>query len=180
MDKPDFIKTTQEQKQALFVGWDNGTHHTAMRTHHEGFPDWFNFKWHINHFEINRSYPVFTGCSLDDDPGNGDVNVGDTTGFINRGLDWKVIQDTHSDYEILVSNKMPVATYPVYVNITPRHCQKFKDLQQPTVYAYNINADGKIIDKKILKIEKGLATYDKFAITSRAGNTLLIKKNKKK
>jgi hypothetical protein len=176
MDKPDFIKTTQEQKQALFAGWDNGTHHTAMRKHHEAFPDLNDFKWHINHFAINRSYPVFTGCSLDDDSGNGDVNVGDTTGYINHGLDWKVIRDTDSDYEILIMNNLSEATYPVYVNITPRRYQKFRDFNKSTVYACNINADGKVIEKKILKIDNDLITYDKFAITSAAGNTLLIKK----
>lgn len=178
--KPDFIKAAQVQKQALFVGWDNGTHSTAMRKPLEGFPNWYDFKWYINHFAINMSYPVFTGCSIDDDFGNGDLNDGDTAGFINHGLDWKVKRDTHSEYKISFTITLPEVTYPVYVNVTPRRCQNFKNFKNSTVYAYNINADGKIIDKKILKIGKSLTTYDKFAITSPAGNTLLIQKDKKK
>ncbi len=176
--KPAFIKAVQEQKQALFVGWDNGTHSTAMRKHYDDFPNWFDFNWHINHFAINKSYPVFTKCSLDDNPGDGDTNVGDTTGFINRGLDWKVISDTNSRYQLLVMINRPVFTYPIYVNITPRRYQKFQGANNSYVYAYNINAEGKVIEKKKLIIKEGLITYDKFAITSSSGNRLLISREK--
>lgn len=175
--KPALIKAAQQQKQAMFVGWDNGTHATAMRKPHEGFPNWFNFKWHIDHFAINKSFPALTGCSLDSDPGNGQLNVGDTTGYINRGFDWKIISDSKSDYQISLSTKQPQATYPAYVNVTPRRCQQFHNMSNATVYAYNINPKGEIIEKKVLKADKnGLITYDKFALTSAEGNTLVISK----
>jgi hypothetical protein len=176
--KPAFINTLQGLKQSIFVGWDNGTHSTAMRKPYEGFPDWYDFKWYINHFAINKSYPVFTECTLDDQLGNGDVNVGDTAGFINRGLNWKVISDTKSDYRILITLELPDVTYPVFVNITPRRRQHFTGNNKTIVYAYNINDKEMIIEKKILAINKSIFTYEKFAITSPAGNVLLVQKDK--
>jgi uncharacterized protein affecting Mg2+/Co2+ transport len=72
----------------------------------------------------------------------------------------------------------PVFTYPIYVNITPRRYQKFQGANNSYVYAYNINAEGKVIEKKKLIIKEGLITYDKFAITSSSGNRLLISREK--
>jgi hypothetical protein len=129
-------------------------------------------------FAINKSYPVFTECTLDDQLGNGDVNVGDTAGFINRGLNWKVISDTKSDYRILITLELPDVTYPVFVNITPRRRQHFTGNNKTIVYAYNINDKEMIIEKKILAINKSIFTYEKFAITSPAGNVLLVQKDK--
>jgi hypothetical protein len=175
--KPAFIRAVQGQKQSLFVGWDNGGHGNAMRGTYEGFPKWYDFDWYINHLALNMSYPAFTDCSLDNDPGDGNPGVGDSTGFINRGFDWKVIKDTKSSYHILLTIKLPKVTYPVYVNITPRHYRKFKNVSEATVYACNKDAEGKIIENKILVKDGDLITYDKFAITSPAGNTLLISKD---
>lgn len=176
--KPVLIKTLQGQKQSVFAGWDNGTHSTAMRKSYEGFPDWYDFKWYASRFAINMSYPVFTGFSLDDDPGNGDENVGDTAGFINRGLNWKVISDTKSDYRVLVTVDLPDVTYPVFVNISPRRLQNFPGNNKTIVYAANINDKEKVIEKKTLTIDKRIFTYDRFAITSAAGNVLLVKEDK--
>jgi hypothetical protein len=178
MRKPDFIRSMEKEKQALFAGWDNGTHSTAMRKHHDAFPNWFNFNWYINHFALDKSYPVFTGSSIDDHPGNGDLNIGDTTGFINRGFDWKVISDTKSEYRILLTNETPQISWPVSVSVTPRRCQEFRNFKQKKIYAYNIDASGKIIETKKIRVKKGLFTYDAFSITTAAGNTLLLETRK--
>jgi len=177
--KPAFIKAAQDKKQQLLVGWDNGTHPTAMRKPHEGFPNWFDFSWYINHYALNKSFPVFTHCSLDDDPGNGQTNVGDTTGYINHGVDWKIIDDSRSKYKIEVNIKHQHVTYPAYVDITPRRYQQFAKKAKSPVYAYNINADGEVIEKKQLMPDKdGLITYNKFSITSPGGNTLVFERTK--
>ena len=175
--KPEFMRTVQGEKQALFAGWDNGTHSTAMRKHYEGFPNWFDFNWYINHFALNKSYPVFTNCSLDNHPGNGLQDSGDTSGFINRGLDWKVMSDARSEYRLQIFMNRTGISYPVYVDVTPRHYQQFR--ATGSVYAYNIDADGKMIAQQELTAENGLISVEKFAITSAAGNTLLISTNKK-
>jgi hypothetical protein len=175
--KPDFIHAMETQKQAYFAGWDNGTHSTAMRKHHDAFPNWFDFKWYIDHFALNKSFPAFTQSSLDDNPGNGDPSVGDSTGFINRGFDWDILQDKKSAYRILLTNKTPGIVYPIHVSVTPRRYQGFRHFKQKTVYAYDIDASGKIIEKKVLRVKNGLMTYNAFPITSVAGNTLLIQTN---
>ena len=172
--KPDFMKMLQEQKQSLFAGWDNGGHSNAMRKTYEGFPKWYDFTWYVDHFAVNMSYPAFTCCSLDGNPGSGDPDDGDTAGFINRDFDWKIMEDAKTQYEILIIMNRPEVKYPVTVNVTPRHYQQFKNSKKAEVYACNIDSDGKIIEKKNLVVKGGLITYDKFAITSPAGNKLLI------
>jgi hypothetical protein len=179
--KPVFMTALQEQKQSLFAAWDNGGHGNAIRKPYEGFPSWFDFKWHLDRrLALNMSYPALTNFSMDEDPGDGNPLVGDTTGFINRGFDWNIVTDTKTKYEILLTVKRPDVTYPVYVDVTPRRYQNFRDINKATVYASNMDAEGKIIEKKVLNVDKGLITYDKFAISSSAGNILLISVHKKK
>jgi len=179
IEKPAFMKTMQAQKQLLFAGWDNGTHSSAMRKTYEGFTNWFDFNWYISHFATDKSYPVFTGSSLDGNPGDGQQNSGDTTGFINRGFDWKVETDTASAYKLWVTVKGAAVTYPVYVNITPRQLQQFKINGSTALYATNMDANGKTIDKKLLRSTEGMITCERFAITSAAGNTLIISQKEK-
>jgi hypothetical protein len=178
-EKPRFVRTVQDHKQAIFVGWDNGTHATAMRKPSPSFPNWFDFGWHIKHFALNKSYPVFTHFSGDDDLGNGDPQTGDTTGFINRGLDWIVLADNDTAYRIQIKARSPQVSYPVFVDVTPRHLQQFEPRDNSRLDAYNIDKEGRIIKKKQLPVRKGLITYDKFAITSTEGNILLLKKHKR-
>ncbi len=177
--KPVFMRTVQENKLGLFAAWDNGGHGDAVRNSFEGFPDWFNFKWHADRFSRKMSYPVLSNCSLDGDPGNGDPEDGDVAGFINRGFLWKVIEDKKFWYQVLLTLEQPSVSYPVYADVTPRRCQEFKSIGEQVVEAYNIDADGKIIEKKILKVNNGLVTYDRFTITSSRGNTLVLSREAK-
>lgn len=177
--KPLFVRTAQQHKQALFVGWDNGTHATAMRKPHTGFPNWFDFAWHINHFARNRSYPVFTGFSADDHLGSGDPHTGDTTGFINRGLDWTILEDSDTAYRIKITASQPPGAYPVLVDVTPRHYQQFPTHKIAQVSAHNLLTNGQVVEKKQLMVDdEGLLTYPKFAITSASGNILWLSKQK--
>jgi hypothetical protein len=53
-------------------------------------------------------------------------------------------------------------------------------LKQKKVYAYNIDAGGKIIERKELAVNNGLVTYDSFLITSTSGNVLVLRTHKLK
>lgn len=178
--KPVFMSSVQEQRHGLLAGWDNLGHGVAMRGHYEGFPDWYDFGWYVERMALNKSYPAVTNCSSDDDPGNGDPNDGDITGFINRGLEWKIIADTESQYEVLLTINRKDITYPLYMDVTPRRCQKFRTIAAAACHASNVDADGKIIAEKNLVVDGGPMTYQNFAITSAAGNTLLLKKAPRK
>jgi hypothetical protein len=76
----------------------------------------------------DQSLPAFAHCSLDDNPGCGDIRDGDYMGQINGYLLWETdsLVDEPGRWEMTVwldeSAPRPVCT----VDLTPRRCQKFK------------------------------------------------------
>ena len=78
---------------------------------------------------LNQSLPAFANCSLDDNIGNGCMQVGKPlTGTLNAYLLWDTdtIVDEPDRWEMAVwldkSAPLPDCT----VDLTPRRCQKFK------------------------------------------------------
>ncbi|MCX6910279.1 MAG: hypothetical protein NTY01_19850, partial [Verrucomicrobia bacterium] len=59
-------------------------------------------------------------------PGNGDPADGDIIGWINRGMDWKDIEDAPGRYAITVTADYPGIEYPVRTDMTLRRLQRFK------------------------------------------------------
>jgi hypothetical protein len=72
-------------------------------------------------FRLDESYPAFTNTSSDRNPGNGAPDDGDIIGWINRGMDWKDIEDKPDHYAITI-----LADSPVQTDITLRRVQQFK------------------------------------------------------
>ncbi|MBA3649378.1 MAG: hypothetical protein H0W62_12640 [Chitinophagales bacterium] len=77
--------------------WDQRVHGGggAQFTDAETTPDYERYR-------INRSYPAFAYCSINEDPGTGDPNDGDDYGAINGYLDWDdaSIEDEACNYSI--------------------------------------------------------------------------------
>ncbi|TAL67108.1 MAG: DNRLRE domain-containing protein [Bacteroidetes bacterium] len=92
------------------------------------FPEWQSedeyLDW-IYRFSSNQSYPAFSNCMLNDEPGNGTTSDGDLRGGINRFLRWdnNSIVDRWNRWEINISlhSAAPVST--TFVDITPRRLQ---------------------------------------------------------
>jgi hypothetical protein len=76
----------------------------------------------------DQSQPAFTGCSLDDDPGDGDPNRGDPAGQSNLYLFWETdeIVDRSDAWEMTVGLVDKAPQESCTVNITPRRVQQFK------------------------------------------------------
>jgi len=53
-------------------------------------------------FSTSKSYPAFSYCSINQNPGNGNVNNGDPYGAVNGYLDWddNSISDQNCSYSI--------------------------------------------------------------------------------
>lgn len=70
-----------------------GFHFWSMSDHWGSF---LNSPWQptfpntsiLTRYRTNLSYPAFTNCSIDDDPGDGSPSNGDPLGTINGHLDW--------------------------------------------------------------------------------------------
>jgi len=82
----------------------------------------------INSRRWVKTVPAFSRCSLDDNPGNGDPTDGDTCGQINGFLLWddadSVDRPGRWEMTIRLANSCPEPDCTV--NVTPRHCRKFK------------------------------------------------------
>ncbi len=173
--KTSYIECMQRQHHGILAGWDNGDHSTAMRKSVESFPDFRDYKWHTERFALNKSYPAFSNFSLNDDMGSGSRTDGDLEGFINYGLDWSIIKDDSGRYEILIKNGHKKGV-DVTVDITPRRRQLFMPRTGERVMAVNQNADGEIIDKKVLFVDEfGNITYSGFKLTDAKGNKMIMK-----
>ncbi|KKK91636.1 hypothetical protein LCGC14_2710940, partial [marine sediment metagenome] len=72
--------------------------------------------------------PAFSNCSLDDNPGNGDPTDGDSCGQMNGYLLWADDGhvDTQAKWEMTVWVVGSSPERECTVDLTPRHCKRFK------------------------------------------------------
>jgi hypothetical protein len=122
-NNPPFYRALAKARQPFAVYWDNGTHSTCGK---DAPPDVKAWQERFRRFRRDESLPVFTHTSTDRNFGNGDPADGDIIGWINRGMDWKDIEDTPDRYAITVTADFPGITYPVRTDVTLRRLQRFK------------------------------------------------------
>jgi S-formylglutathione hydrolase FrmB len=182
-EKPPTYAAIQMSRQPAEFYWDDGTH---------GFPNpvgsgpWAqvigqrrNSMWNLR---IDQAVPAFSNLSVDDDPGNGDPDVGDLVGTINGYATWSLATvEDEADHHALVASlrtgpgpdasPAPSAT----VDWTPRRLQafprapgmhaRFSNLQQPA---------GTLIDDRVVTADgAGVLTVGGAALTT-AGNLLSL------
>lgn len=124
-NNPGFYKALDESRQGYMAYWDNGDHATAGANAPADIKEWLNGKW-LPRFSSVKSFPAFSNCSTNKNPGNGEKNNGDIEGWLNRGMSWENIKDQDSLYAITVKASYPGIQYPVTVDMTPRRVQNFK------------------------------------------------------
>ena len=84
-EKLPFYTAMQQHRHGGAFFWDNSDHYAqAMRRYWQPMVD----PAYLYRFRSDRSYPAFTNCSLDDDPGTGVFASGDTIGTINGFMEW--------------------------------------------------------------------------------------------
>jgi len=123
----------------IHMGW--GAHFTEM-----GWPPWprflralidtrrpFVFRWQVRDgrpaIRKSQSLPAFGHCSLDDNPGTGDLGNGETFGAqVNGYLNWdsESIVDEPARWEMTVWLDKAAPLPQCTVDLTPRRCQKFR------------------------------------------------------
>jgi hypothetical protein len=122
-NNPPFYRALAKARQPFAVYWDNGIHSTSGKDAPADVKAWLE---RFRRFQRDESLPVFTNTSTDRNPGNGDPADGDIIGWINRGMDWKDIEDTADRYAITVTADYPGLDYPVRTDMTLRRLQRFK------------------------------------------------------
>ena len=116
----------------------------------------------------DQSKPAFGNCTLDDNPGCGDYADGDDYGMLNGYLLWETetITDEPGRWEMTVylHDSAPLAACKV--DLTPRHCQKFK-LRPGAECKWTDTAgkDGAVIASGTVKADPhGLVTLRQIAV----------------
>lgn len=122
-NNPPFYRALAKAHQAFAAYWDNGTHSTSGKEAPADVKAWYE---RFRRVRLDESMPAFTGTSSDRNPGNGDPTDGDIIGWINRGMDWKDIEDAPDRYALTVTAAYPGLQYPVRTDLTLRRLQHFK------------------------------------------------------
>ncbi|MEO5675884.1 MAG: T9SS type A sorting domain-containing protein [Chitinophagales bacterium] len=187
-EKIPFYKKNQQTKTGSFFYWD-------LRSHKGGAHQIKDRPLELmQRYRTNLSYPAFSNCSADGDPGDTNNPVepfydGDSVGTINGVLDWddNTIAETALSWETEVHSQQFLlndgvtlfpAYLPVYVktDITPRRLQQFVDIPDGSIvhlenWQNNILVQSKIITYHENADGKGLMTFKKAKI-SKDGNLI--------
>lgn len=161
-NNPPFFQAMSDSRQALTAYWDNGEHGTCGKDAPADVRGWTQ---RLRRFRLDESYPAFTHTSSNRNPGDGRPDNGDIIGWINRGMDWKDIEDTPDHYSITVLADYPGIEYPVQTDVTLRRLQKFKirPAEQLSVRV------GDAPPARVAADANGLATIPGVKIPSKAG-----------
>jgi len=115
-------------------------------------------------YRSDQSYPAFSHCSTDDDPGNGDPATADPIGQINGSVDWdeNSIEDGYLNWAITLSTRALVtkegiigAPAALTVDVTPRRVQHFI-LAQQVPYRYEVSrpSDGALLQSGTISADQ--------------------------
>lgn len=173
-NNPGFYKALDESRQGYTVYWNNGKHDTAIVDVPEDVKKWNNGGW-LSKFSLDQSFPAFSNCSANKNPGNGGKANGDIAGWMNRGMSWEGIEDEQSHYAITVMAFYPGIQYPVTVDVTPRRLQRFKP--SPGENLSVLLPGG--VSQNIIVDKQGLFTVKGISIPSEKGLRLIISSVKK-
>ena len=161
-NNPPFFAAAGRAKQFLSVYWNNGTHAMTYEVPKDMKKDMALSS--LLRFRLDASYPVFSRCSDNKNPGNGDIESGDITGWINRGIDWKTLADEPGKYVILLKIAHPEISYPVIADVTIRRRQKFRPRPGQSV---QVTINGKTLSAPVKLDKSGLLTVPKVTFADR-------------
>jgi len=170
---PDFYRALQAGRHGCTIAWNAGEHGTTQSMAPPDINQRLGWQW-LHRFALNQSYPAFSNCSLDNNPGNGAQDDGDIEGYMNRGLDWDQPTDTDETWQVVVRYTLDPAALPLTVDVTPRRRQAFRPAPAAQVRATATDAGtGQQLATCTLTVDQnGLLTYPALPINSAAGTRL--------
>ena len=175
---PRYYQALNDSRGGFIAGWDNGVHSNCMENAHLWFKKWQE-PGYLLRFSLEESFLAFSNCSLNNDPGNGDPEDGDITGYMNFGLEWKDIQDEVNQFSATIFVAAGEPEFPVRVDVTPRRLQRFRLGAMEKIVLLNQTLQGEeIIKRSSMADSTGLITFEQFLITEKQGNRLIIRKIK--
>ncbi|MCS6990912.1 MAG: MopE-related protein [Chitinophagales bacterium] len=137
-----------------------------MRKHSGEGKTWHQLPFDAFRYRTNVSYPAFSNCSANEDPGEGDDQTGDTVGTINGYLDWTdPLADNASSWIIKIFmrdlptvNGSRIAPDSCTVDLTPRRRQGFHP-SPGTLILWEVSHHGQLVQRDTLHYTGGLITF---------------------
>jgi len=154
-------------RQGFVAYWDDGTHPTCGKKAPDDVKAWLT---RFRRFRLDESFPAFSNTSSDRNPGDGRPDDGDTIGWMNRGMDWRDIEDAPRRYAITLLADYPGIEYPLRTDVTLRRLQQFKPRPGEVL---NVRV-GEEPARSVTIASDGLLTVPKVTIPSKAGTRLVI------
>ena len=160
-EKIVFYDSLNNSKHGGFQYWSQTDHFNTLTQWMPSFPN-FSF---FTRYRTNLSYPAFSNCSFNDNPGNGTPTNGDSIGTINGYLDWNDdIADSAGYWEITLFTKDLITTQGSLIapdsgttDVTLRRLQKFSAAPGETIYWENQH-NGSIVQEGSLNFNGSLIT----------------------
>lgn len=177
-DKPAFYDSVQVLGMGGTYYWDQRQHDrtNANFLDSETMPD-------LNLFQTTKSYPAFSHCSVNQNPGNGTPSNGAPWGAINGYLTWDNdnITDEHCNYAINVSVKdfyvggvLDANQYNTcFTDITFRRLQKFHPAAGDVIYWQNTDNNGNVIQSGSFTYTSGVFTIPGLQV-NKSGNKISL------
>lgn len=165
-DDPRGWAALQKARQPFVASWSGG-----------GNP--YGFSRMLSGIRWDTSMPAFSHCSLDNNPGNGDPADGDYYGQINGYLLWdsETVVDEAGRWEMTVFLTENCPRDLCTVDVTPRHCARFKPRPGERFQWTNTSlANGDVIASgMIVADEWGLVTIEKMEV-HKGRNRLVVRR----
>ena len=169
-NNPPFYRAMEAARQGFAAYWDNGSHSTCAKDAPKDVQAWFE---RFRRLRADQSYPAFTHTSSDRNPGNGAPEDGDIVGWINRGMDWKEIEDTSDRYSLVLLAEYEGLQYPVRTDVTLRRVQQFKTRPGEKVHV----SVGDAAPISIAADSTGRITIPSVSIPSTAGVRVVVRRD---
>ena len=155
-------------------------HSNCLKDAHSWFLKWRDPRYLVS-FSLRESYPAFSNFSLNDNPGSGDPEEGDITGYMNFGLEWKDILDEKEQYAATIFIAAGKPILPTTVDVTLRRLQQFKAKPGEIITLIDETLDGKEIIRIDSRTDRsGQVTFEGFRLTTAGGNRLIVRKSGRK
>jgi hypothetical protein len=130
-EKRGFYSAMETNRQGGIQYWDNRDHGGA--TYPGALAPMFDLHY-LYRFRSNLSWPAFSRCSTDGNPGDFTATTGDSVGTLNGYLDWDpALVDSSLQWQVVLRTRglstlwgpLP-APESLKVDVTPRRVQRFK------------------------------------------------------
>lgn len=179
-EKIAFYDSMNVLKHGGFHFWSMSTHQQVFNSNPwriASFPPSFPF---FTRYRTNLSYPAFSNCSANNNPGNGSPSSGDSIGQINGFLDWNDdIIDSIYRWEITLKTKDLVTIYDTLhtpdsctADVTLRRLQRFNITDSSTIQWTNTR-NNEIVQQGSFPYSGGLITIPNVKIY-KFSNTLRV------